>query len=88
MALISQASKVMLKILQASFQQYLTVNFQMFKLHLEKAEDADIKLSASFGLSKKQEGSKKKNNMYFCFIDYCNSQDIWLCGSQRTVESS
>ena len=34
--LISHASKVMLKILQARLQQY--VNFQMFKLVLEKAE--------------------------------------------------
>ena len=35
-ALISQASKIMLKILQARLQQY--VNFQMFKLDLEKVE--------------------------------------------------
>ena len=32
------ASKVMLKILQARLQQYVTENFQMFKLDLEKAE--------------------------------------------------
>ena len=36
-ALISHASKVMLKILQARLQQYM--NFQMFKLVLEKAEE-------------------------------------------------
>ena len=36
-ALVSYASKVMLKILQARLQQY--VNFQMFKLVLEKAEE-------------------------------------------------
>ena len=36
-ALISHASKVVLKILQARLQQY--VNFQMFKLVLEKAEE-------------------------------------------------
>ena len=35
-ALISHASKVMLKILQARLQQYL--NFQMFKLDLEKRQ--------------------------------------------------
>ena len=51
-ALISHASKVMLKILQAKLQQY--VNFQMFKLDLEKAEDPEIKLLTSAGLSKKQ----------------------------------
>ena len=38
-AFISHASKVMLKILQARLQQYMFVNFQMFKLDLEKAEE-------------------------------------------------
>ena len=37
-SLISHTSKIMLKILQARLQQYVTVNFQMFKLDLEKAE--------------------------------------------------
>ena len=45
-ALISQASKVMLKILQARLQQY---NFQMFKLDLGKAEEPEIKLPTSTG---------------------------------------
>ena len=40
-ALISHAGKVMLKILQARLQQYVKVNFQMFKLVLEKAEEPD-----------------------------------------------
>ena len=35
------------------------MNFQMFKLVLEKAEEPEIKLPASVGLSKKQESSKK-----------------------------
>ena len=48
-ALISHASKVMLKILQARLQQYTTVNFQMFKLDLEKAEEPEIKLLTSVG---------------------------------------
>ena len=56
-ALISHASKVMLKILQARLQQY--VNFQMFKLVLEKAEEPEIKLPTSVGLSKKQETFRK-----------------------------
>ena len=34
-SLISHASKVMLKILQARLQQYVNENFQMFKLVLE-----------------------------------------------------
>ena len=32
----------------------------MFKLHLEKAEEPQIKLPMSIGSSKKQEGSRKK----------------------------
>ena len=43
-ALISHTSKVMLKILQARLQQYVNVNFQIFKLVLEKAEEPEIKL--------------------------------------------
>ena len=58
-ALISHASKVMLKILQARLQQYVTVNFQMFKLVLQKAEEPEIKLPTSAGSSKKQESSRK-----------------------------
>ena len=50
----------MLKILQARLQQYVNrVNFLMFKLVLEKAEEAEIKLPTSAGLSIKQESSRK-----------------------------
>ena len=48
---ISHASKIMLKILQARLQQY--VNFQTFKLDLEKAEEPEIKLPTSIGSLKK-----------------------------------
>ena len=37
-----------------------TVNFQMFKLVLEKAEEPEIKLPTSTASSKKQESSRKK----------------------------
>ena len=59
LALISHASKVMLKILQARFLGMWTVNFQMFKLDLEKVEESEIKLPTSDGLLKKQESSRK-----------------------------
>ena len=36
-----------------------TVNFQMFKLYLEKEEEPEIKLPTSTGSSKKQKSSKK-----------------------------
>ena len=49
----------MLKILQARLQQYVTMNFQMFKLESEKAEEPEIKLPTSTESSKKQESSRK-----------------------------
>ena len=48
-ALISHASKVMLKTLQARLQQYVNHELQMFKLDLAKPEKPDIKLPTSVG---------------------------------------
>ena len=47
------------------------MNFQIFKLDLEKAEDPEIKLPTFAGSSKKQESSRK--NIYLCFIDYAKA---------------
>ena len=58
-ALISHASKVMLKILWPDFSNTWTVNFQMFKLVLEKAEEPEIKLPTSNVSSKQQQSSWK-----------------------------
>ena len=59
-ALISHASKVMLKILQARLQQYVNCEISdVFKLVLEKAEEPEIKLPTSDGSWKKQESSRK-----------------------------
>ena len=48
------------------------MNFQMFKLDLEKPEEPEIKLPTSVGSSKKQEFQK---NIYFCFIHYGKAFD-------------
>ena len=58
-ALISHASKVMLKILQARLQQYVNRDALMFKLVLEKTEEPEVKLPTSSGSWKKQESSRK-----------------------------
>ena len=60
-ALISHASKVMLKILQAKLQQYVNCELPDVKLVFEKAEEPEIKLPTSAGLSKKQQSSRKKH---------------------------
>ena len=58
-ALISHASDIMLIFSKPGFSSTWTVNFQMFKLDLEKAEEPEIKLPTSSGSSKKQESSRK-----------------------------
>ena len=58
-ALITHASKVMLIFSKPGFSNTWTVNFQMFKLVLEKAEEPEIKMPTSSGSWKKQESSRK-----------------------------
>ena len=51
----------------------LTMNFQMSKLDLEKAEKQDTKLPTSIGSSKKAREFQK--NIYLGFIDYAKAFD-------------
>ena len=55
----------MFKILQARLQHTGTVNFQMFNLDLENAEEAEIKLPTSTGSLKKQENSRATSTYAF-----------------------
>ena len=48
------------------------MNFQIFKLDLEKAEEPEIKLLTSIRSSKMQEF---QNDNYICFIDYTKALD-------------
>ena len=83
-ALISHASKVILKILQARLQQYITINLQMFKLNLEKAEESEIKLPTSTGSQRKHGNSRKTStstsltmlNKAFNCVDHNKLQKI------------
>ena len=43
------------------------MNFQMFKLDLEKAEEPEIKLP--------EKAREFQKNIYFCFIDYAKAYD-------------
>ena len=58
-ALISHASKVMLKILQARLQQYMNQELPNVQFLLEKAEEPVIKLPTFSGSWEKQESSRK-----------------------------
>ena len=58
-ALISHASKVTLKILQARLQQYVNRELPDVQAAFRKAEEPEIKLPTSAGSWKKQESSRK-----------------------------
>ena len=80
-ALISDTSKVMLKILQARLQQYVNRELPDVKLVLEKAEEPEIKLPTSAGSSKKQESSRKTS--IFALLTMPKPLTLWItrnCG--------
>ena len=59
-----------------------TMNFQMFKLDLQKAEEPKSKLPTSVGSLKKQEFQK---NIYFCLSEYAKAFD---CVDHNKLENS
>ena len=80
-AVISHASKVLLKILQGRIQQYMNHELQMFRLVLEKSEESEIKLPTSIGSWKKQESSRKTS--IFALLTMPKSLTVWItvnCG--------
>ena len=58
------------------------MNFQIFKLDLEKAEEPEIKLPNPLDHGKTREFQK---NIYFCFIDYTKAFD---CVDHNKLENS
>ena len=80
-ALISHASKVMLKILHARFNSAWNKNLKMCKLDLEKPEELEIKLPTSIGSLKKQEISRKTSASF----DYAVAFD---CVDHNRLENS
>ena len=72
-ALISHASKVMLKILQAWLQQYVNHEFPDLQAGFRKDRGTRDQIANICWIIKKQENSRK--NIYFCFIDYAKAFD-------------
>ena len=71
-ALISHASKVMLRILQARLQQYVNCELPDVQAGFRKGRGTRDQIAKSAGILKKQEFQK---NIYFCFIDYAKAFD-------------
>ena len=69
-AIISHASKVMLKILQARLQQYM--NHELLDVQANFREGRDQIANIFWVIKKVREFQK---NIYFCFIDYAKAFD-------------
>ena len=72
-ALISHASKVMLKILQARLQQYVKCELPDVQAGLRKGRGTRDQIANIRGIIKKAKGFQK--NIYLCFIDYTKGFD-------------
>ena len=72
-ALISHASKVMLKILQARLQQYLNREVPDVQAGFRKGRGTRDQIANICWIIEKAREIKK--NIYFCFIDYAKAFD-------------
>ena len=72
-ALISQASKVMLKILQARFQQYMNYELPDLQAGFRKRRGTRGQIANIRWIIKKAREFQK--NLYFCFNDYAKAFD-------------
>ena len=72
-AVISHASKVMLKILQARLQQYMNCELPDVQVDLRKGRGTRDQIANICWIIKKARGSR--NNNYFCLIDYAKDID-------------
>ena len=80
-ALISHASKVMLKILQARLQQYENWELSDVQAGFRKGRGTRDQIANIWWLMKKAREFQK--NIYLCFIDYSKAFDLWItidCG--------
>ena len=82
-ALISHASKVMLKILQASFQQNMNQQLPDVQARFRKGRITRDQIANIHWIIEK--ARKFQKNIYFSFIDYFKAFDY---GSPQTVENS
>ena len=82
-ALISQARRVMLKILQAGLQQYVNHELPDVKAGFRKGGGTRDQIANIRWITEKAREFQK--NIYFCFTDCAKAFD---CGSPYTMENS
>ena len=80
-ALISHASKVMLKILQARLQQYMNHELPAVQAGFTKGRGTRDQIANIRWIMEKAREFQK--SIYFCFIDYAKALTVWItinCG--------
>ena len=80
-ALISHASKVMLKILQARFQQYVNRELPDVQAGFRKGRGTRDQIANMLWIIEK--AREFQQNIYFCFIDCAKAFSVWItinCG--------
>ena len=82
-ALISHASKVMLKVLQTSIQQYTNQKLPDVQTGFRKCRRTRDQIANICWIIKKAREFQK--NIYFCFIDYTKAFD---CVDHNKLENS
>ena len=81
-ALISHASKVMLKILQARLQQYMNRECPDVQAGFRKGRRTRGQIASIHWIKSKRVSEKPLLLLYWL------CQSLWLCGSPQTVENS
>ena len=83
-ALISHASKVMLKILQARLQQFVNCELPDVQAGFRKGRGTRDQIANICWIIEKSKRVPEKHLLLLYWL----RQSLWLCGSQQTVENS
>ena len=83
-ALISHASKVMLKILQARLQQYVNCELPDVQAGFRKDGGTGDQIAKIRWIIKKARELQK--TIYFCFIDYAKPLAVWITTNWRIIQ--
>ena len=78
------ASKVMLKILQASLQQYVNHELPDIQAGFRKGRGTRDQIANIHWIIEK--GREFQKNIYFCFIDYAKAFELWITTNRKILQ--
>ena len=83
-ALISHASEVMLKILQARLQQYVNQGLPDVQSEFRKGRGTRDQIASIHWIVEK--GREFQKNIYFCLIDYVKPLTVWITTNWKILQ--